>query len=282
MAALTSATDRVRLQLVAGTPIDDPASLPPRVRRGVTLARTLGAPLLPAVDAAADAEDDDARARRAVAVSTAQARTVARGLTLAPLLLVPAIGGLAGVDTVGFYSSGAGRGVLVVGLALLLAGGGVVRLLIRSASRPSRDAAIEEVAELVAVALTAGVGTAAALREVAAVMPQESERLRRLALDLDLGIARTSSPRIAGRHGPVALARIREVLVTASELGAPAAPTLRRLARDLRAAELARVMAAAERLPAQLTVPTTLLLLPATLLLVGAPLVASGLSAVLA
>jgi hypothetical protein len=109
VAALTSATDRVRLQLVAGTPIDDPR-LPPRVRRGVMLARTLGAPLLPAVDAAADAEDDDARARRAVAVSTAQARTVARGLTLAPLLLVPAIGGLAGVDTVAFYTSGAGAG----------------------------------------------------------------------------------------------------------------------------------------------------------------------------
>ena len=70
--------------------------------------------------------------------------------------------------------------------------------------------------------------------------------------------------------------------MTANELGAPAAPSLRRLARDLRGAELARVMAAAERLPAQLTVPTTLLLLPATLLLVGAPLVASGLSAVLA
>ena len=40
-------------------------------------------------------------------------------------------------------------------------------------------------------------------------------------------------------------------------------------------------MAAAERLPAQLSVPTTLLLLPATLLLVAAPLVAAGFSDVL-
>jgi pilus assembly protein TadC len=76
--------------------------------------------------------------------------------------------------------------------------------------------------------------------------------------------------------------RLRAVLTTAGEVGAPAAPTLRHLARDLRAAELARLMAAAERLPAQLTVPTTLLLLPVTLLLVGAPLVASGLARVLA
>jgi len=108
-------------------------------------------------------------------------------------------------------------------------------------------------------------------------VPSQSVRLRRMALDLDLGIERDAR---AGE--PDALVRIRDVITTASALGAPAAPTLRRLARDLRAGELARVMAASERLPAQLTVPTTLLLLPATLLLVGAPLVVSGLSGVLA
>ena len=274
---MTSSTDRVRLQLLAGAPLDAVSDLPPRVHRGVVLARTLGSPLLPAVDAAAEAEDDELRARRAVDVSTAQARTVARALTLAPLVLVPAIGRLAGVDALAFYMSPSGRGVLTVGLALVLAGGLGARLLVRRAGRPSRDVALEEVAELVAVALTAGVGTAAALRAVADVMPREASRLRRVALDVDLGLQ-------GRRRGdePAALARIRDVLMTAAELGAPAAPSLRRLARDLRGAELARVMAAAERLPAQLTVPTTLLLLPATLLLVGSPLVAAGLSAVLA
>jgi hypothetical protein len=49
--------------------------------------------------------------------------------------------------------------------------------------------------------------------------------------------------------------------------------------RDLRADDLARVLAAAERLPAQLTFPTALCLLPATLLLVGAPIVHAGLAA---
>jgi tight adherence protein C len=83
------------------------------------------------------------------------------------------------------------------------------------------------------------------------------------------------------RGAPEALRRIDDVIDIAATLGAPAAPTLRRLARDLRAAELTRVLAAAERLPAQLALPTTLLLLPATLLLVGAPLVAAGLAAVL-
>ena len=276
MATLTSSTDLVRLRLLAGAPLGDVSGLPPRVRRGVVLARTLGAPLLPAVDAASDAEDDEARARRAVEVSTAQARTVARGLALAPVALVPAIGRLAGVDTLGFYASSQGRVVLLIGGGLLVAGGALARMMIARAARPSRDAALEEVAELLALALAGGAGIAAALRAVADLLPAQALGLRRLALAIDLGVHDPTTE--AGSDG---LARIRDVLRTASELGAPAAPTLRRLARDLRGAELARVMAAAERLPAQLTVPTTLLLLPATLLLVGAPLIASGLSAVL-
>jgi pilus assembly protein TadC len=275
MSPVTSTTDRIRLRLLAGAPLGDVGPLPPRVQRGMTLARAIGAPLLPAVDAAVDAEDDESRARRAVTVSTAQARTVGRGLTLAPLALVPGIGRLAGVDVVPFYRAVPGRGILVVGLVLLAVGGALARLLIARASRPSVDVELEEAVELVAVALTGGVGPAAALRAVADVLPRQSARLRRLALDLDLGVRR---PALDG--APMALVRMRDLLVSAAELGAPAAPTLRRLARDLRAEELARVMAAAERLPAQLTVPTTLLLLPATLLLVGAPLVAAGLGAI--
>lgn len=270
------ATDRVRLQLLAGLVPEDGEDLAPRVRRGLALAGTLGSPLLPAVEAAMDAEDDEARARRAVAVSTAQARTVARGLMVAPLLLAPLIARLAGTDALAFYRTSAGRGVLVVGVGLLLAGGGLARLLIARAARPSPEAALEEVAELIAVALSAGAGVAAALRAVADVLPLQRERLHRLALDRDLGVRRGPL-----RGTPDALVRIHDVLDVASSLGAPAAPTLRRLARDLRAGELARVLAAAERLPAQLTLPTTLLLLPATLLLVGAPLVAAGLGAVL-
>lgn len=75
------------------------------------------------------------------------------------------------------------------------------------------------------------------------------------------------------------LTRLAVVLATADEVGAPVAPTLRRLARDLRADELARVLAAAERLPAQLTFPTALCLLPASVLLVGAPIVHAGIGA---
>ena len=275
-----SATDRVRLRILAGAPIDRLSGLTPRVRRGIAVADAVGAPLLPAVDAAVAAEDDDVRAARAVAVSTAQARTVARGLVLAPLALVPMVGGLAGVDVLAFYTGRSGRGALLVGLLLILAGGLSTRMLIGRAARPSAESGLEEVVELVAGALGGGVGPAAALRAVAEVVPAHAARLRRLALDLDLGFVRPlTDPR--GCQDPEALLRLREVLLTSGELGAPAAATLHRLARDLRGAELARVMAAAERLPAQLTVPTTLLLLPATLILVGAPLVVTGFSDVL-
>jgi len=270
-------TDRIRLHLLAGASLGADLQVSDRVRRAVVVATEVGAPLLAAVEAAAEAEDDDARAVRAVAVSTAQARTVARGLTLAPVVLVPIIGRLAGVDVVAFYRDGIGRAILLAGMLLLVAGGLLARLIITRAGRRARDADLEEVAELVASALSGGSGSAAALRAVAGIVPQHARRLRRLALDIDLGIHR---PEVSDE--PAALVRLREVLMTAGEVGAPAAPTLRRLARDLRADELARLMAAAERLPAQLTVPTTLLLLPVTLLLVGAPLVASGLARVLA
>ncbi len=65
-----------------------------------------------------------------------------------------------------------------------------------------------------------------------------------------------------------------------SAVGAPVGPALRRLAADVRADELARVLAAAERLPVRLTFPTALCLLPGTLLLIGAPIVSAGLGAV--
>jgi len=268
-------TDRVRLHLLAGASIGPDLRLSPRVRRAVDVATEVGAPLSAVVDAAAEAEDDEARAVRAVAVSSAQARTVARGLTLAPVALVPVIGRLAGVDVVAFYREGVGRLILLVGLLVLAAGALLARLIIARAARRDRDADLEEVAALIAAALSGGSGTAAALRAVADVIPQHGRTLRQLALDLDLGIRRPSGP-----AEPAALVRLRETLVTAADVGAPAAPTLQHLARDLRAVELARLMAAAERLPAQLTVPTTLLLLPVTLLLVGAPLVAAGLARV--
>ena len=289
MTSIASDTDRVRLHLEAGVPLGPELRLTPRVQRAVSVAQLVGSPLLVAIEAAASAEEDASRAVRAVAVATAQSRTVAAGLVLAPLVLVPAIGRLAGADVVGFYLTPGGRSILMVGLGLLAAGALLARGLVARVGRAHADAAIEEAVELAATAIAGGSGTASALRTVAAVLPSQGERLRRLALDLDLGTAThgpgapvASSPAASirarpARGEPEALTRLRTVIVTAAHVGAPSAAALARLARDLRAAELARVLAAAERLPAQLTFPTTLLLLPATVLLIAAPLLDAGL-----
>jgi len=284
-----AATDRARLRLAAGVAVEDERDLSPRVRRALAVARDVGAPLLPALDAAAAAEDDAARARRAVAVATAQARTVAGGLVLAPPLLVPFVGGLAGADVLSFYTGPAGRTVLGIGLGLLAAGGLVARALVRRAARHGPASDLEEVVELVATALGGGAGPAAALRTVAALgdapTSARAPLLRAIALELDLGLdpsrGRGGDP-VGGRSGDRsdAAARLRATLGLAVAVGAPAGPVLRRLAADLRAEDLARILAAAERLPAQLTVPATLLLLPAAVLLIAAPILDSGLRAV--
>jgi Flp pilus assembly protein TadB len=268
-------TDLVRLHVAAGVALDPDLVLSPRVRRAVDIAQDVGGPLLATLDAAAEAEDDALRATRAVAVATAQARTVAGGLVLAPVLLVPVIGRIAGVDLLAFYSSPPGCLVLLVGLGLLGLGAVVARGLVARAVRPAPGVLVEEAVELTAVAVAAGAAMPEALRLAGSALPALRDPLTRLALDLELGIRRDGASEVL-----TGMARLRTVLTTATLIGAPTLEALRRLARDLRAAELARALAAAERIPAQLTFPTTLLLLPATVLLIAAPLIAAGLRGV--
>jgi Flp pilus assembly protein TadB len=177
-----------------------------------------------------------------------------------------------------------------------LAALGAHHLAARRGVRPAPRAGLDEAVDLAATALGGGVSPAEALRMVADELPALAAGLRRLAFDLELGLAiadpvalrdPTATHVRAARTGasrrtdePVAFARLAAVLTAADALGAPAVPTLRRLGTDLRAEDLTRVLAAAERLPAQLTFPTALCLLPATLLMVGAPIVHAGLAGV--
>lgn len=344
------ATELLRLRVSAGAPVADLGQLSERTRRAVAIAERSGAPLLGALDGALAAEDDLARARRAVTVASAQARAVAIGLIGAPLLLVPALGRLVGADLRDFYTSSAGLVVLAVGVGLLALGAALIVVLItrvgrasasraragvgpamvaaaaallawrvvgpslvplaallahhlapRHGQRPAPDVGIDEAVDLAATALGGGVSPAEALRLAADELPALAAGLRRLAFDLELGLAigepagtpgrallpprgaprprgSRTAPRETRSSDP--FGRLAAVLTAADAIGAPAVPTLRRLGADLRAEELTRVLAAAERLPAQLTVPTALCLLPATVLLVGAPIVHAGLAGV--
>lgn len=134
---------------------------------------------------------------------------------------------------------------------------------------------VDEAADLAATALAGGVSVPEALRIAADELDVLAPRLRRLAFGLELGVP----AEVLRANAPDDIDRMFAVLSTAEDVGAPAVPTLRRLAKELRADELARVLAAAERLPAQLTFPTALCLLPATVLLIGAPIVHTGVEA---
>ncbi len=330
-----AALGRLRLRVEAGAGVDDPSVLPAHAQRVVAIAMAVGAPLLTALDAAQEALDDGARARRAVQVASAQARAVAVGLIAAPFVLVPSLGRLTGADLGDFYTSPLGGLILVVGLLLVVVGSALVVVLVRRVGSstapgslggaalargvvlgglawwslgavvgvvvgtvvlvlaqhrrgPPTATGVDEAADLVATALGGGVSTPEALRLTADELPDLAERLRRAAFGLELGMP-VPTGRV-GADGPRGVTaglaptgdpfqRLVDALWTAHELGAPSAPTLRRLATDLRADDLARVLAAAERLPVLLTFPTALCLLPATVLLVGAPIVHAGLVA---
>ncbi len=257
-----------RLAAAAGVDPDVDA-LDGRARRAVALSRAVGAPVGAALAAAAQAAEDDADLRRELHVATAQARVVAGGLVALPLLLVPGLDVLLGVPLLGFYATGAGRAVLAVAGTLLACGALVAWRLVARVARPSRGAPDDEVADLLAQALAAGLPAPAALRAVARQRGPVALDLRRAALAIE-----HDRPPALGT--PVAAAA--GLLARAERLGAPAAPALRDLAHQQRREARAVVRARAEQLGGQLTVPSVLLLLPATVLLVGAPIVHVGLS----
>jgi len=274
------AVDELRARLEVGAPVPAAAALPPRLRRALDLARSVGAPSLPALDAAVAAADDEEHRRRALRIATAQARTVAVGLVVLPLLALPLFGAVAGVDVVGFYAAPAGRAVAAISLGLLVLGAAIAALLLRRAAtdRPDRPGGLsdlDEVADLVATAASAGAPIGFALRATAQVLPHHAAQLERLALVIERGVTAADPPPPTGDG----LDRIAALVRTSLAWGAPVAPSLRRLARDVRAERLAAALARAEGLPARLTFPTALCLLPATVLSIGAPLLASGLAA---
>lgn len=153
---------------------------------------------------------------------------------------------------------------------------GLVPIVMGLRGRPvEQPDGVEEAAELMAIASLGGAGFGQMLRVAADELPTIETELQRAAFAVEIA----ADPVAAGLRGGVReLDRLIAVVMLARDLGAPVADTLRGFARELRADEHAARLAAAARLPAQLTVPTVLCLLPATLLLVGAPLVAGALA----
>lgn len=166
---------------------------------------------------------------------------------------------------------------LAAGPLLGLAAGCAVGML---TSRPGRRASPDtssggaaEAAELVAVALAAGLPTSAALEVVANIAPPAARRP--LA---DAGRRLRGGWEIREAFDGTGLDALGRTLATAARWGAPAGDAVRDLAADFRAARRAAAEEAAERVQVALVFPTTLLTLPAFVLGVVPPLLWTALA----
>lgn len=316
--AQDAALARLRLRAAAGARADRLDLLPPEVRPAVAVAESVGAALLPTLDAAAAAHDHRRAVTRQVRTATAPARTVAVGLVALPVVAVPVLARLLAVDLVAFYTTGVGVVVGLVALGLWAAGAATIAVLVSRAGRdpappgpvprvvaagvvgwlllgpwgavvaagaarlthrpgpPPDHAQLGDACDLTAAALSAGLTVPAALRQAADHLPTLADDLRRLAWQVDLG---RLGPDAAPATVPSSCRPLAAALADGIEVGGPLVPTLRVLARQVRARHGAAAEAAALRLPARLTFPTALLLLPATVLSIGAPIVVTGLAA---
>lgn len=255
----------------AGLPLD-PDDLPPRAARAVAMADRLGAPRVPALEAAAAAARDGDELVRAVEVAAAEGRSVARALVLAPPVVGPLTAVLVSDTPFAVWSTTPGRAVLVLAGVLWLVGGLVVRGLVRHATQVPVGTATgpgDELLDLVAVALSAGSSLPHALR-LAAELAGAGTHGARAALWLELG---------ARGAPPTGWAEVAEVLASARRDGVPLVGLVRSLAADARRVAHHQALRRAARLGARLTVPTTLLLLPAAGLVVAAPLLHGALAA---
>jgi Flp pilus assembly protein TadB len=174
-----------------------------------------------------------------------------------------------------------GLGVLVVATLTVGPGVAVVAAVAVAAVSLRRTAVAQtddqsggaaEAVELVAVAVSAGLPTCAALAAVApfappAARPALSAAARRVRSGWDVDVALDGT----------GLAALGATLGAAARWGAPAEPALRRLADDLRAQRRTAAEVAAEQLQLRLVFPTTLLTLPAFIVGVVPPLLWSTL-----
>jgi Flp pilus assembly protein TadB len=312
-----AALARLRLRVAAGARPDRLDGLPGEVRAVVTVADEVGAALLPTLDAAVEAHRQRRAAARQVHTATAPARTVAIGLVVLPLVAVPGLARLLGIDLVAFYGGGPGRVVGLVALLLWAAGAATIVALVRRAGQDTAPAGPAPRVLLAAVVAWLLVGpwlalVAAVLARLAArppsapVHPRLADATDLVAAGLSAGLAVPAAlrqvaphvpdltadlhrlawqaelgrlrPGVAGAAPSATCRRLAEVLADGLDTGGPLVPALRALAREVRAERGALAEAAALRLPARLIFPTALLLLPATVLAIGAPIVVTGLA----
>jgi tight adherence protein C len=203
------------------------------------------------------------------------------GLAVADLMALKAGAALAGaLAGLPVASLAPGRLGIVVLAGAPVAGFLLPDLALRRRAR-ARGATVElelpDVAELLRVAVQAGLPPARALHEIGRRHPGLlAAELRAAADRIALGVPRADAlARLAARAPAPGVAALTAALLRAAEHGAPLGPSLAAIAADARAARTRRVRERAARAAPKIQLVVALLLVPAVLLLVAAALVAS-------
>ncbi|WP_018155386.1 type II secretion system F family protein [Demetria terragena] len=184
------------------------------------------------------------------------------------------LGGLAGTvfATTRVWSSGTSLPVAVVLIALSVGGGVVARdqKLSRDASKREERILAEfpSVAEMLALAITAGEGAAAALDRVTRLSRGElSGELGRCLADARAGATLPQALQgLADRTGIPSLARFVDGIVVAVERGTPLADVMRAQAQDARDAGKQLLLEEGGRREIAMMIPVVFLVLPVTIL----------------
>lgn len=184
-------------------------------------------------------------------------------------------GAVLAVILTGLMAASKGRFSLVLLVLLVLVGAisGIVGrdlLLSRSARRREQRMLSEfpTVAELLALAVSAGEGATGALERVCRLSHGElSNELRRCLADARAGAnLPTALEGLARRTGLLSLSRFVDGIVVAVERGTPLAEVLRAQAQDVREEGRRALMEEGARKEIQMMVPVVFLILPVTIL----------------
>ncbi len=184
-------------------------------------------------------------------------------------------GGIAAVVVTGLMAASKGRFSLVLLVLLVFVGSvlGVVACdyqLSRQAQRRERRMLSEfpTIAELLALAVSAGEGATGALERVCRLSHGElSDELRRCLADARAGAnLPTALEGLARRTGLLSLSRFVDGIVVAVERGTPLAEVLRAQAQDVREEGRRALMEEGARKEIAMMVPVVFLILPVTIL----------------
>lgn len=193
------------------------------------------------------------------------------------------VGAIAAAGYVTLQLVGGGTSLTDIALVPLAAAGGVIlrdQALTRAADARERAILGEfpAIAEMLALAITAGEGAAAALERIANLSSGHlSAELQRCLVDARAGATLPEALQgLSDRTGLPGLARFVDGIVVALERGTPLADVMRAQAQDARDASKQQLIESGGRREIYMMIPVVFLVLPVTIAFALRPLSGSG------